>query len=394
MGKIKQFETISIDKLKPYAKNARKHSKSQIELIAKSIKEFGFISPCLIDQEENIIAGHGRIEAAKKIGMKEVPCLRIEDLTPDQIKAYILADNRLTELGGWNFDIVKAEIEELDMSDFDIELTGFFSNGKEWFEEHESGEEADNEEYDDFLKKFEKEFTTDDCYTPEIIYEAISNWVAEEYKISRENFVRPFYPGGDYEHQIYKPTDIVVDNPPFSLQSKIVDFYVKNGIRFFLFCSGMTGLQTTKYGAQLLATGNTITYENKAAVPTSFITNMEPDDVVLRSAPSLWAAIHEAEIENRKGTTRELNRNDYPLEVLTVAMAHQYSRYGVDFRVKRSETLLIDALDAQKESGAAIYGKGLLLSEKAAAEKAAATRWELSEREKELVQNLSHYVTS
>ncbi len=389
MGKIKQFETISIDKLKPYKKNARKHSKSQIKLIAKSIKEFGFISPCLIDQEENIIAGHGRIEAAKTIGMKEVPCLRIEDLTPDQIKAYILADNRLTELGGWNFDIVKTEIEELNMSAFDIELTGFFSNGADWFEEHETGEEADNEEYAEFLQKFEKEFTTDDCYTPEIIYEAVANWVAQEYKLSRENFVRPFYPGGDYEQQIYKSTDIVVDNPPFSLQSKIVKFYVQNGIRFFLFCSGMTGLQTTKYGAQLLATGNTLTYENKAAVPTSFITNMEPDDIVIRSAPSLWAAINEAEKENRKGFNRELNKNEYPLEVLTVAMANRYSRYGVDFRVNRCETMLIDELDAQKENKVAIYGKGLLISEKAAAEKAAATKWELSEREKEIVQKLS-----
>ena len=97
----------------------------QIEKIAKSMKEFGFINPVLVDGNLNVIAGHGRILGAKKLGMKEVPCLFIEDLTEEQKRAYIIADNRLAEDAGWDKELLKIELEDLKNMNFDITLTGF-----------------------------------------------------------------------------------------------------------------------------------------------------------------------------------------------------------------------------------------------------------------------------
>lgn len=119
---------IKISALKPYPKNARTHNPKQIRQIAKSIQEFGFTNPVLIDKDNCILAGHGRVEAAKLAGLTEVPAVVISHLTPAQKKAYILADNRLAELSGWDKNILKVELEELQSledGDFDLTLTGF-----------------------------------------------------------------------------------------------------------------------------------------------------------------------------------------------------------------------------------------------------------------------------
>ena len=128
MGKEYFFvKTVKIAELKPYPKNARTHSPKQIRQIAKSIKSFGFTNPVLVDKDNCILAGHGWVEAAKLAGLTEVPAVVISHLTPAQKKAYILADNRLAELSGWNKDILKIELEELQRidCDFDLMLTGF-----------------------------------------------------------------------------------------------------------------------------------------------------------------------------------------------------------------------------------------------------------------------------
>ena len=109
----------------PNENNARTHSKEQVEKIAKSIEEFGFINPVLIDNEYGIIAGHGRVLGASKLGMDEVPCLFIEDLSEAQKRAYILADNKLALDAGWDEQILQIELQALQEMDFDITLTGF-----------------------------------------------------------------------------------------------------------------------------------------------------------------------------------------------------------------------------------------------------------------------------
>jgi len=125
MGKIAKVQEVTLSKLKPYENNAKIHGTGQIEKIKASIEEFGFLTPCLIDEEYNLIAGHGRVMAAKELGMETVPCVFVEGLTEAQRKAYILADNRLGELGEWDMELVISELEDLQAMDFDIELTGF-----------------------------------------------------------------------------------------------------------------------------------------------------------------------------------------------------------------------------------------------------------------------------
>ncbi|PTU29175.1 site-specific DNA-methyltransferase [Stenotrophobium rhamnosiphilum] len=121
------IEQVLVVNLTPYARNSRTHSKRQIKQIANSIKEFGFNNPVLIDRNNTIIAGHGRAEAAKLLQLTTVPTLRLDHLTPDQVRAYIIADNRLAENAGWDREILKIELQHLSTIDlgFDVTLTGF-----------------------------------------------------------------------------------------------------------------------------------------------------------------------------------------------------------------------------------------------------------------------------
>ena len=112
--------------LRPRAKNPRTHTAKQIKQIAASIKEFGFINPILIDGADGIIAGHARVEAAKLIGMSDVPTVRVDHLTPAQIRAYVIADNRLAENAGWDRALLALELQELSVElNFDVTVTGF-----------------------------------------------------------------------------------------------------------------------------------------------------------------------------------------------------------------------------------------------------------------------------
>lgn len=122
---MRRYENVKIDKLKPYENNARTHSEAQVEKISRSIEQFGFINPVLIDGDYGIIAGHGRVLGAKQLGMTEVPCIFVEDLTETQKRAYILADNKLALDAGWDDAILKAELNFLQEVNFDISLTGF-----------------------------------------------------------------------------------------------------------------------------------------------------------------------------------------------------------------------------------------------------------------------------
>ena len=125
MGEIKQIKNVDITKLIPYVNNAKQHSESQVTKLASSIREFGFVNPVLIDKDFNIIAGHGRVMAAKVLNLKQIPCVYVEGLTEAQRKAYILADNRLGEFAEWDMNLVGLELGELSEMDFDIDLTGF-----------------------------------------------------------------------------------------------------------------------------------------------------------------------------------------------------------------------------------------------------------------------------
>lgn len=120
-----QIIKIEIDELVLYENNAKIHSDYQIGLIAKSIEQFGFLNPILVDENKNVIAGHGRIEAAKHLNFKEIDAIVIEGLNDTQRRAYILADNKLSELAEWDEKIVAQELKDLHDADFDTDVTGF-----------------------------------------------------------------------------------------------------------------------------------------------------------------------------------------------------------------------------------------------------------------------------
>ena len=391
---------VDPQRLRPYENNPRIND-GAVEAVAKSIDEFGFKVPIVVDSDYVIIAGHTRLKAAEKLGLKTVPVVIADDLTEEQARAFRLADNKTAELAEWDFEKLNEElgdITDLDMQDFGFERL------KGWFDiENRSSRDKqdDNDDYNEFLEKFGIKHTTDDCYTPDIVYNAVADWVANEYGVNKNNFVRPFYPNGDYQNEKYKNKDIVVDNPPFSIYSEITRYYTENNIKFFLFAPHLTLFSSNVTGVCCLGVGVTITYENGAKVDTSFVTNLE--DSQCRSAPSLYAAVKKANDDNLKQDKIELPKYVYPNNLLTASNLNNYSKYGVDIKIPKESARRVRELDAQKESGKTIYGGGFLISEKAAAEKAAAekaaaekaaaekaaaTRWELSEREWEIVKSL------
>lgn len=259
------------------------------------------------------------------------------------------------------------------------------------------------ENYQAFVDKFKPKKTTDDCYTPENVYEAVAGWVAEEYHLDRERFMRPFYPGGDYEFETYPEGCVVVDNPPFSLLARIMRFYATRGVRFFLFAPTLTLFSGRGVDVTYLPCGVQITYENGAKINTSFVTNL--DTCLLRTVPDLYRRVRAENDINEKAMTKQLPKYSYPPHVLTAASAYQLSHYGQAFRLERSEALFIRHLDAMvaEGKGREIFGGAYLLSDHAASERAAAevkaaevkaaeeataTSWALSERERAVAAKL------
>lgn len=145
MNELK-YELVDVDRLIPYINNARTHSADQVSKLASAIKEFGFINPVITDGDNGILAGHGRIMAAKQLGIKQVPCISAAYLTEAQKKAYILADNRLSLDAGWDDDLLKIEIESLQAEGFDIGLTGF--DEKELADLFATDNEAEEDDFD------------------------------------------------------------------------------------------------------------------------------------------------------------------------------------------------------------------------------------------------------
>jgi ParB-like chromosome segregation protein Spo0J len=120
-----QVETLPVETLRPYLRNARTHSRKQVRQIADSILKFGFCNPVLVDDEGQIIAGHGRVAAAKLLGMREVPAVRLSHLSETDKRAYVLADNKLAEKAGWDREILAIELQALVDLSFDVQLIGF-----------------------------------------------------------------------------------------------------------------------------------------------------------------------------------------------------------------------------------------------------------------------------
>lgn len=251
-----------------------------------------------------------------------------------------------------------------------------------------------NESYEEFVEKFKPKKTTDDCYTPPLVFDAVKNWACAEYGISEKNIIRPFWPGGNYEEIEYFEGAVVVDNPPFSILSIICNFYLERNIKFFLFAPHLTFLNKKNYKRMNhIICGADIVYENGACVATSFVTNLGDGNIVVQTAPTLYTAVEEAVKKIKK--TKKMPKYRYPKNVLTSSMLKKISEYGIDFYIAKEECEHISKLDAQ--NGKTIFGGGLLISNSAAERKEAAEKeaaekeaenefiFELSEREKEKI---------
>ena len=390
-------------------RNPRKWTKEDVTALAASIVETPELfeaRPLLVVPRGDrfiVIGGNMRLAAARELAMAMPPCYEIQDRSVDNLKRMALKDN--ASFGEWDAVALADEWPDCPLADWGIVLppapvevqgdgdsmeADEIERKKREFEERMRAGEIDegDEEYQAFLDKFVPKKTTDDCYTPDLVYEAVAQWVANEYHVAPRHFVRPFYPGGDYQREQYLPDAIVVDNPPFSILSEIIRFYMQKGIRFFLFGPTLTLFSSSSSLVTAIPTAATVVYENGASVNTSFITNLEDPSIRLRSAPTLYRAVTAAVEETLRAKRVELPKYAYPDNVVTSAFVARLSRYGIDFSVSRAESVSIDALDAQKEQGRAIYGKGYLVSERAAAERAAAIRFALSPREREIVAQL------
>jgi len=263
-------------------------------------------------------------------------------------------------------------------------------------------------DYDGFVENFSRKKTSDDCYTPHEIFDLVVDYVRENCNIEGMKIVRPFYPGSDFESIDYPDNCVVIDNPPFSIITKIARFYIDRGIKFFLFAPHLT-LFTADIDCTHIVVGGDITYENGATIKTSFLSNLFGDIKILGDAELLKKF-------NQLNQKHKVNlpKYEYPDNVLTVSHVNWIIERGISLLIEKGTTHHCRCLDDQKKHKKTIFGSGFLLSEKAAAEKAAAEKaaaekaaaekaaaekaaaekenviyWELSERERDIIHGLA-----
>lgn len=219
------------------------------------------------------------------------------------------------------------------------------------------------------------------------IYECIKNYAVNKYNLEGREIVRPFYPGGDFENFEYPTGCVVIDNPPFSILSKIKDFYVKNNIDFFLFAPTLTLFASGRAGnVNYIVSSNQIVYHNGAKVNTSFITNLGKN--FIETDPELHKKIKK--IQKQKTTKRV--KYKLPNNVITAALLAKCNTQGTKIELKREECYFIRQLDQQKEDKKMIFGGGFIVKNEIFTGDENNSdfdfKWELSEREKEIVKNL------
>ena len=229
------------------------------------------------------------------------------------------------------------------------------------------GKRGDFNDYEKFITKFKAAKTTDDCYTPQPIYEAVVDYVFRKGNLPEDTeIVRPFRPNGDYTAEEYPEGCVVIDNPPFSILAKIIRFYVARGIRFFLFAPNLTLFSSSSYCTKIVC-GVAVTYANKAKVATSFLTNIFGDNAIICDN-ELYNTIKKINDELQQESSKELVKIVYPDNVVSAALLQKVAK-RITFVIPASEMKPI-----KSAGGVNIFGGGYLLSSKAAAEKAAAER--------------------
>lgn len=216
------------------------------------------------------------------------------------------------------------------------------------------------DDYESFVDKFKTKLTTDDCYTPPNVYEAVLKWVRETCNLGDRPIVRPFYPGGDFVRFGYPQNCVVVDNPPFSILAKIIRWYNDKNIDFFLWSPDLSGIRA---GATLLVTNRNILYHNGADVHTGFCSNLFGDKLVM-TAPGLRNVIAEADKINRGKDKKQLKRFEFPPSVLRVNDLNKIVDRGMEFSVSQSEGRVVGNVCNYNT-----FGNSVLLNDAKTAEK-------------------------
>lgn len=233
-------------------------------------------------------------------------------------------------------------------------------------------------DYESFVAKFsDVPKTTDDCYTPQDVYEAVVNYVGTICDMTDKVILRPFFPGGDFENAEYPENGVVIDNPPFSIFTKICRFYAARSIPFFLFGPALTIGQVCGFCTAVIASAD-VTFSNGARIKVNFATNLM-GDIVLTTAPELTKAVSACKSQK---TTERLTFYEYDERVLSVSDLQTMASGDVLFTVHRSECAMIGGLDLHPKGKGALYGNHWLISQaKAKAKAKAAIPIPLSPRE-------------
>jgi len=249
-------------------------------------------------------------------------------------------------------------------------------------------------DYEGFVDKFKVKKTTDDCYTPKEVYKIIIDYVNEKCDLTNKKIILPFYPGGDYESIDYDNNCVVIDNPPFSIITKICKYYIERGIKFFLFCPHLTAFGSDIDATHIIASTD-ITYENGATIKTAFVSNMFGDIKIIGDAE-----LHKKFKELQKRNKANLPKYKYPEHIITVSKIAYCIERGINVTFDKKDLKHYRCMDAQKKHGKTLFGSGFLASNKAAATLAAATAaankkdnvivWELSPRELEIIKKLDN----
>lgn len=210
------------------------------------------------------------------------------------------------------------------------------------------------DDYEAFAKKFKVKKTTDDCYTPENVYEAVKSYALKLFPDwEGRPIARPFYPGGDYEKYDYDDA-IVIDNPPFSIYTKICHYFCEKDIPFFLFAPGNTAV-INELDLTYVIIKQGVTFTNGASVPITFVTN-HPSELRLLTAPDLSAKI--AELNKANSNKKALTARRFDVHATSIALLKKYSK--IDFFIRKEECIQINSLQMNKR---ALFGRGFLIAD-------------------------------
>ena len=220
-------------------------------------------------------------------------------------------------------------------------------------------------DYDGFVDKFKIKKTTDDCYTPEPIYNAVRDWCVKKFDLQDATIVRPFFPGGDYENFDYPDNSVVIDNPPFSIFSEIVRFYDEIGIRFLLFGPHLTLTGFNDFKDTAILCKYAVTYENGAKVLTSFVTNMMPG-VLYHYDADLYAAIKVADNEFTSTNKKKTDILVLPDNIVSPARLGKYCGGSQSWSIRYDQARRIKKVAMEKDGiviEKSMFGGGYIITD-------------------------------